>query len=45
MTLQTMTIVYRFTHAPISEIGITDPEIGFTASENGITGIDSHNTR
>jgi hypothetical protein len=28
-----MKIVYRFTHAPISEIGITDPEIGITDPE------------
>jgi hypothetical protein len=42
---QPMKIVWRFTHAPISEIGITDPEIGITSSTNGITEIDTRNTR
>jgi hypothetical protein len=32
-------------HVLISENGITDPEIGFTASKNVITGIDTNNSR
>jgi hypothetical protein len=45
MKVQTTNIVYRVTHALISENGITDAELGITASENGITEIYTRNTR